>query len=479
MKKNKPFRRTKIIATLGPASDNPEILEAIIKAGVNIVRINFSHGSKEDHLAQVALTRSIAKKLKRTVAVLMDLQGPKIRITSFKNNTPIVLKENDKFALCADLDRKAGNQTEIGISYKQLPKDVSVGNQLALDDGKIILEIVSIDGNRINCFVVQGGELSNNKGINLRGGGLSAKTLTAKDKKDIKIAAEAKTDYLALSFTRCAKDIYEVSKLLKKEGNRGGIIAKIERTEALEEKTITEIIKASDAIMIARGDLGVEIGDAMLPAQQKRLIKLARKLDTAVITATQMMDSMISCPIPTRAEVFDISNAVLDGTDAVMLSSETAVGKFPARVVATMSEICLEAEKSPAISKSEHYVDSQFKSTEETIALTAMYAANHLKVQAIACLTESGKTAKTISRISSSIPIFAISKNTSTLNRSVLFRGVFPLLLNTNKNNADKAIIQILKKNNFIKKEDKIILTKGEIYGKIGSTNLMKILDID
>ena len=474
------FRRTKIIATIGPATDDPKILEQIIKSGVNLVRINFSHGDKDTHLKRVSKVRSLAKKLGYTVGVLMDLQGPKIRTAAFKSGDSVYLAENSKFILNANLAEKAGNQKEVGISYKNLVQDVKVGALLALDDGKIILEVISIRSGKIYTSVRQGGILGSKKGINLKGGGLSAKALTSKDLKDILIAAEAKTDYLALSFVKVAEDVDRVRSLLKKANWDAGIVAKIERSEALLNPDLTKIIKSADAIMVARGDLGVEIGDAMLPAQQKRLIKMARSLDTAVITATQMMDSMIENPIPTRAETFDVANAVLDGTDAVMLSAETAIGKYPDKVVAAMSAICLEAEKSPAISKSEHYVNTQFKSTEETIALSAMYAANHLKVNAIASLTESGNTAKTISRISSSIPIFAISRHPSTINRITLFRGVYPLLINNKANviNIDKIVIELLQQKKLISKGDKIILTKGEIYGKAGTTNLLKILEI-
>lgn len=476
MKNKLPPRRTKIIATLGPASTNPKVLENIILRGVNLVRINFSHGEKKTHLQQVVTVRSLAAKHQKQVGILMDLQGPKIRIAKFEKTTSVILQEKEKFIISCNLPENKGDQQKIGLNYKKLYQDVKKKSELVIDDGRILLEVEKIVNKEIHTTVIQGGKLEQNKGLNLRGGGLSAHSLTTKDKEDIKTAAEAKTDYLALSFLSSIEDIHLLKKILKKENFYPGIVAKIERAEALHEDTLQKIITECDAIMVARGDLGVEIGDAMLPAQQKRLITLARMQDTAVITATQMMESMIENPVPTRAEVFDVANAVIDGTDAVMLSAETAIGKYPSKVVGAMSDICLAAENSPTMGKLKHTVVENFCSIEESIALSAMYLANRLKVQAIASVTESGYTPKTISRTSSSIPIFAFSKNKKTLARMTLFRGVFPCELPQKQdwNTLEKNILSILKQAKQITKTDKVVFTKGTL--KVGSTDTLKIL---
>ncbi|MDC0388816.1 pyruvate kinase, partial [Candidatus Thioglobus sp.] len=409
------IRRTKILATLGPATDRPGVLDSILKAGVNVVRINFSHGSEEEHLGRVKAVRDWAEANDTYIGVLMDLQGPKIRIASFKDGLKITLNNGDFFALDAEKDKLLGDQASVGIAYKKLPQEVKPGNILILDDGKIILEVIDIKGSKINTTVIQGGVLSDKKGINLRGGGLSANALTEKDKKDIFTAAKAKADYVALSFPISGDDVRETKDLLVKANCEAGVISKIERAEALEEDTIQDIINESAGIMVARGDLGVEIGDAQLPAQQKRLIQMARENDRIVITATQMLDSMIESPIPTRAEVFDVANAVLDGTDAVMLSAETAAGNFPENSVRTMAEVCLEAEKNRIAKESQHRLNESFEHVDETIAMSAMYAANHLGAKVVASLTQTGKTAMWMSRISSGISIYAMSDDIRTL----------------------------------------------------------------
>jgi pyruvate kinase len=365
------------LATLGPSTDEPDTLKGILDAGVNVVRINFSHNNEKEHLARIAQIRQYEEENDVFIGLMMDLQGPKIRIASFKSEK-IELKKGDQFTLDAGLAEDAGDQKSVGLAYKQLPNDLSMGNTLLLDDGKIILQVEQISGKKIKTQVIQGGLLSNNKGINLRGGGLSASALTAKDKKDIITAAKADADYVAISFPVNADDVRETKRLLAKAGSNASVIAKIERAESLEDDVITEIIQESAGIMVARGDLGVEIGDPQLPAQQKRLILLARANDRFVITATQMLESMIVNPIPTRAEVFDVANAVLDGTDAVMLSAETAVGAYPVKAVKTMSDVCLEAEKSPKAKVSHHRLHEDFEGIDETIAMSSMYAANHL-----------------------------------------------------------------------------------------------------
>ena len=411
----------------------------------------------------------------------MDLQGPKIRISSFIDNK-VLLSRGDQFTLDAELPKSEGTQSAVGIAYKQLPNDLSAGNTLLLDDGKIILKVLQIDGPKILTKVLQGGILSNNKGINLRGGGLSASALTEKDKQDIHTAAKADADYVAISFPIHADDIRETKRLLKEAGSNASVIAKIERAEALQEDVINEIIQESAGIMVARGDLGVEIGDPQLPAQQKRLILLARANDRFVITATQMLESMITSPIPTRAEVFDVANAVLDGTDAVMLSAETAVGAHPVEAVKTMSDVCLETEKSPTAKVSHHRLHEHFEGIDETIAMSSMYAANHLGAKVVATLTQTGKTALWMSRISSNIAIFAMSDNYKTLKKVTIYRGVYPCYIDKTSaddwNHVNTHVIENLEDKSQVEKGDIVIVTKGMHKDKSGGTNLMKILRV-
>ena len=411
----------------------------------------------------------------------MDLQGPKIRISSFIDNK-VLLSRGDQFTLDAELPKSEGTQTAVGIAYKELPNDLSAGNTLLLDDGKIILKVLQIDGPKILTEVLQGGTLSNNKGINLRGGGLSASALTEKDKQDIHTAAKADADYVAISFPIHADDIRETKRLLKEAGSNASVIAKIERAEALQEDVINEIIQESAGIMVARGDLGVEIGDPQLPAQQKRLILLARANDRFVITATQMLESMITSPIPTRAEVFDVANAVLDGTDAVMLSAETAVGAHPEEAVKTMSDVCLETEKSPTAKVSHHRLHEHFEGIDETIAMSSMYAANHLGAKVVATLTQTGKTALWMSRISSNIAIFAMSDNYKTLKKVTIYRGVYPCYIDKTSaddwNHVNTHVIENLEDKSQVEKGDIVIVTKGMHKDKSGGTNLMKILRV-
>ncbi len=411
----------------------------------------------------------------------MDLQGPKIRISSFIDNK-IELKNGDQFTLDAEMATSEGSQSAVGVAYKQLPNDLIAGNTLLLDDGKIILKVLHIKGPKILTEVLQGGILYNNKGINLRGGGLSASALTEKDKQDILIAAKADADYVAISFPIHADDIRETKRLLKEAGSNASVIAKIERAEALQEDVINEIIQESAGIMVARGDLGVEIGDPQLPAQQKRLILLARANDRFVITATQMLESMITSPIPTRAEVFDVANAVLDGTDAVMLSAETAVGAHPIEAVKTMNDVCLETEKSPTAKVSHHRLHEHFEGIDETIAMSSMYAANHLGAKVVATLTQTGKTALWMSRISSNIAIFAMSDNYKTLKKVTIYRGVYPCYIDKTSaddwNHVNTHVIENLENKSQVEKGDIVIVTKGMHKDKSGGTNLMKILRV-
>ena len=472
------IRRTKIVATLGPATDSERALEKLVRAGVDVVRINFSHGDPASHRERVRLVREIAGRTGRCVGVLGDLQGPKIRIARFRDG-PVELSEGDAFALDAALAHDAGDRTQVGLTYADLPQDVSAGDVLLLDDGRLVLQVEAVRDQRIETTVVVGGTLSNNKGINRQGGGLSAPAITDKDRADIRLAAELEVDFLAVSFPRSADDIHLARSLLHEAGSDAAICAKVERAEALE--LIDEIIAASDVIMIARGDLGVEIGDAELPAVQKNLISRARKLNRVVITATQMMESMIQNPIPTRAEVFDVANAVLDGTDAVMLSGETATGRYPDKAVDSMGRICVAAERQRAARESTHRMDSYFGRVDEAIAMATMYTANHLDVAAIAALTESGSTTLWMSRISSGIPIFALTRQPKTSRRMTLYRGVYPVVLPgipETHAETNREAIRLLLKEGVVKDGELVIVTKGDLDGVPGGTNALKILRV-
>lgn len=469
-------RRTKIVATLGPATDDPKMLDKLIYAGVDVVRLNLSHDVHEAQRLRAERIRNRARACGRQIGVLVDLQGPKIRIGKFRRGA-VELEENGAFILDAGCPPEAGDQERVGLTYPDLVKDVSRGDTLLLDDGAIVLWVSEVEGSEVHCKVVVGGKLSNNKGINKQGGGLSAPALTEKDREDIRFAAEIDADYVAVSFVRSAEDVREARRLLVEAGGQGGIIAKIERAEALD--CIGEIIQASDAIMVARGDLGVEIGDAELPAVQKELIKTAREMNSVVITATQMMQSMIENAIPTRAEVFDVANAVLDGTDAVMLSAETSVGKFPHKVVEAMDRVCLEAEKQLTARRSHHRLDTVFGRVDEAIAMATMYTANHLGVKAIAALTESGSTVKWMSRISSGIPIYALTRHVQTRRKVTLFRGVYPVSFDVASTNADKVneeVIEELLRRGEVRENDLVIITKGDRSGVEGQTNIMKVM---
>ncbi|MBN2886306.1 MAG: pyruvate kinase [Chromatiaceae bacterium] len=469
-------RRTKIVATLGPATDPVEVMDQLIAAGVNVVRLNLSHDTHESHRARAELVRARAAAAGREVAILMDLQGPKIRIGKFVEGA-VELARGERFAIDADCPLDAGDRERVGTTYPELAEDVAPGDTLLLDDGAIELWVDAVKGQRLECTVISGGKLSNNKGINKKGGGLSAPALTDKDKADLRFAAEINADYLAVSFVRNGDDVRLARELFMQAGGHGGIVAKIERAEAMD--VIDDIINAADAIMVARGDLGVEIGDAELPSVQKRLISRARDLNSVVITATQMMQSMIENPIPTRAEVFDVANAVLDGTDAVMLSAESSIGKNPVKVVEALDRICLEAEK--GVTRSGHRLDSVFGRVDEAIAMAAMYTANHLGVKAIAALTETGSTVKWMSRISSGIPIYAMSRSPWTRRKVCLFRGVYPVefdVASTDIHEVNRDVIERLIADGTVRDGDLVIISKGDRSGVEGQTNIMKIMRV-
>lgn len=474
------LRRTKIVATLGPATDAPGVLESIIKAGVNVARINFSHGADMVY-SRINAVRACAEKLGVHVGIIADLQGPKIRIARFQKGK-IILEKNAQFILDAALAPTAGTDVSVGIDYKVLPNDVSSGDTLLLDDGRIVLIVKQIEGARIICQVKVGGELSNNKGINRLGGGLSAAALTEKDKADILIASDAQVDYVAVSFPRNAEDMKIARGLLAAAGSKAGLIAKIERAEAVVN--IDEIILASDAVMVARGDLAVEIGEAEVPGAQKHIINRSRALDKPVITATQMMESMIYHSIPTRAEVSDVANAVLDNTDAVMLSAETAVGNNPEKVVETMSRVCMAAEKESSTRTAGYRTELQFSRTDEAIAMAAIYTANHLGgIKAIIALTESGSTPLMMSRLCTDIPIYGLSRHALTLGKMTLYRDVYPLYFDVTAVPPDETVngecAVLLKAKGLVQEGDLALLTKGDHTGLHGGTNTLKILRVD
>ena len=472
-------RHTKIVATLGPATDDLAVLTALVRAGADLVRINFSHGKAEDHARRVRLVRDAAEAAGRYVGILGDLSGPKIRIERFKDG-PVTLADGSRFTLDTALDPGAGTAEEVGVSYKSLPRDVAPGDTLLLNDGLIALEVMAIEGTRILTRVALGGELGNNKGLNKQGGGLSAGALTDKDRQDIRTAAELGVDYLAVSFVRGPEDVIEAKQLLKAAGGEGRIVAKIERSEAIHE--LDRIVQASGGVMVARGDLGVEVGYAELTGLQKRIIRLARARNRPVITATQMMESMIVNPVPTRAEVSDVANAVMDGTDAVMLSAETAVGKYPVKVVKAMAQVIEGAEKwHMTYRRDRTRLDGHFTRTDEAIAAAVMFTANHLDVKAIVALTESGSTPLWMSRIRTDIPIYAFTRQAQTRGRVTLYRGVYPIafdVTHTDREALYHEIFDLLLENDIAGDGDLVILTTGELSGVTGGTNAMKILRV-
>jgi len=478
----KVIRRTKIVATIGPASESDDVIAKLIGAGVNVFRLNFSHGTAEQHVRVAARIRRQASIAGYYVGIMADLQGPKIRISSFRNDF-IELTAGDRFRLDLDLGEGEGDIRGVGLEYKALCTTVVRGDILLLDDGRIRLRVDDVEASAVDCSVLVGGKLSSRKGINRLGGGLAAPALTAKDLTDIDRLSEVRPDFVAVSFVSNAEDIFQTRRLLQQHQLQPAIIAKIERAEVVaDEDTLNGIVLASDGIMVARGDLGVEVGDAQLIGIQKELISRARQMNRVVITATQMMESMINSPMPTRAEVFDVANAVLDGTDAVMLSAETATGNYPVEVVEAMADAALGAERQSVATTSRFRMNTTFANAQETIAMSAIYAANHFdNVRGIACLTESGTTPRLMSRLSSGLPIFALSRISETLQKLCLCRGVVPLFFDAtafDPDSVDGRAIEFLLDGGYLGKGDSIILTKGAVMGTAGSTNIMKILPV-
>jgi pyruvate kinase len=468
-------RSTKIVATLGPACSNPDVLRRMLAAGVDVVRLNFSHGIGKDHSERAALVRDVARALDREVAIMADLQGPKIRIGKFADGK-VQLQPGARFILDAECER--GDATRVGLDYRELVHDVGAGSMLLLDDGLIKLEVEAVDGPRIITRVILGGTLSNNKGINRMGGGLSAPALTTKDMDDVKTAARLEADYLAVSFPKSKEDMYMARQLMRAAGGRAMLIAKIERAEAIP--ALEEIIEASDGIMVARGDLAVEVGNAAVPGLQKRMLRAAREHNKLTITATQMMESMIHNPVPTRAEVSDVANAVLDGTDAVMLSAETAAGRYPVETVETMAQICVEAEKSDPVQLDRDFMNRTFTRIDQSIAMATLFTAYHLRVKAIASLTDSGSTALWMSRHNCGCPIFALTPKIETQRRMALLRNVTSLFLeqSIDRDEVLRAAEDLLLAQSHVQRGDLIVLTVGEPMGKSGGTNTMKIVRV-
>lgn len=470
-------RRTKIVTTLGPATDAPAVLRSLVAAGADVMRINFSHGTAADHERRIERVREAAAGLGRDIGVLADLQGPKIRIESFANG-PITLVEGAPFALDIALGKLAGDETVVGCAYESLPRDVVPGDTLLLNDGALAIQVEKISGTRIDCVVTQGGVLSNRKGINKLGGGLSADALTAEDKANIIHAVRWDCDFIAVSFPRNAADMHEARRLVTEAGGTALLVAKIERAEALIN--LKEIIEASDAVMVARGDLGVEIGDAELPAWQKKIITASREANKMVITATQMMESMITNPIPTRAEVLDVANAVMDGTDAVMLSAETASGKYPVKVVETMVRVVLGAEAYPVPDLSVGFSDSHFQRIDEAVAMATAWTARRMHATAIIALTESGSSAMMMSRVERYTPIYALTRHERTRRRMALCRGVYPVVFDPSSLESITSVreaVEALSKRGIVKDGDRVLITKGD-FGGPGGTNAMKIVTV-
>ena len=472
------IRRTKIIATLGPATDSPEVLRALIEAGADVLRINLSHGTHEEQVARAAQVRGMAELLGKEVAILADLRGPKIRLQRFEDGS-VTLESGDFFTLDASEEPAPGDQSRVGVTYKDLPDDISPGDLLLLDDGLITMLAVEIRDRNIICQVVAGGVLGDRKGINVKGGGLSLPGIAEHDIEDIPRAAAMGADYLAVSFPRNADDMNEARRRLREAGSQARLVAKIERTEAITN--LEEIIAASDAVLIARGDLGVEIGDAELPGLQKLITSKSLEQNRVVITATQMMQSMVESPIPTRAEVLDVANAVFDGTDAVMLSAETAIGRHPQTVVDAMNRICLGAERHNDTRLNCDQLNVQFQRIDQAIAMAAMFMATNVSVQAIVAMTESGSTAQWLSRVRSSVPIFALSPLADSRRRMALYRGVYPVAHNLPSANMEEALtegVRLLVRQGYIKTGDRIILTLGESSGNEGGTNSLRLVQV-
>ena len=472
------LRRTKILATLGPATDAPGVLDDLVRAGVNVVRLNFSHGTPADHEARINAVREAANRQGREVGILADLQGPKIRIERFAEGK-VSLHVGDAFDLVCRADVAPGDARGVGVSYLGLVDDVRTGDVLLLDDGLMALRVDAIAGDTVHTRVLTDGTLSDRKGLNRLGGGLSLGALTEQDKQHIRIAADLGVDFLAVSFCRSAADMHEARALAEAAGRRMALVAKIERAEAIDN--LVENTIASDAVMVARGDLGVEIGDAELPGLQKKIIRTALEHNRVVITATQMLQSMVDNPIPTRAEVLDVANAVIDGTDAVMLSAETASGNHPVKAVEAMVRICLGAERQFDPMDDFSKAPRNLQRADQAIAMASMFLAEHVDVRAIIALTESGGTARYLSRFRSEVPIFALSRHPGARRQMALMRDVYPIAFDSRglaTREAARTAIRQLFEVELLAAGDRVLITGGDHMEKHGSTNTLRLLQV-
>ena len=471
-------RRTRIVATLGPATDSPEVLEAVLRAGVDVVRLNFSHGDPSEQVARGEAVRAMALKIGREVGILADLPGPKIRVEKFAAGK-VALKAGNRFDLVASLDVPLGDETQVGVSYLELTGDVKPGDVLLLDDGIVQLQVDAVQGERIVTTVLNDCVLSNRKGLNKQGGGLSLGAITEKDRELIAVAAGMQVDFIAVSFCRNAEDMHEARRVAKAHGSSAALVAKIERAEAIEN--LTEIVDASDVVMVARGDLGVEIGDAELPGLQKKIIREAVAREKVVITATQMLQSMVDSPIPTRAEVLDVANAVIDGTDAVMLSQESAAGSWPVKAVEAMARICVGAEKQFIADVDFEKARRGLERADQAIAMATMFLSEHIGVRAVVAMTESGGTARFLSRFRSSVPIYAISRHAPARRKMALMRDVFPMDYDSRgqtPREAARGSIRLLVEADLLAAGDRVVFTSGEHMETRGATNTLRLLEI-
>ncbi len=473
-----PLRRTKILATLGPATDAPGRIEELLRAGVNVVRLNFSHGTPAQHAARVRSVREAAGRLGLEVGVLADLQGPKIRIERFAAGRA-ELRAGQRFDLVCRADAPPGDADGVGVSYLGLVDDVHAGDTLLLDDGLVALRVEAVEGDIIRTTVLTDGVLSDRKGLNRLGGGLSLGALTDADREHIRVAVGLEVDFLAVSFCRSAEDMHETRRLAAEAGGRPHLVAKIERAEAIEN--LREIVDASDAVMVARGDLGVEIGDAELPGLQKKIIREALERNRVVITATQMLQSMVDNPIPTRAEVLDVANAVIDGTDAVMLSAETASGSYPVKAVEAMVRICLGAER-----QFDHDTDFEaaprgLTRADQAIAMATMFLTEHIDVRGIVALTESGGTARYLSRFRSNVPIYGLSRHAAARRQMALMRDVYPVAFDSrglpSREAAGNAVRELFALG-LLAVGDRVVVTSGDSMESKGATNTLRLLEV-
>lgn len=471
-------RRTKILATLGPATDPPGVLEDLFRAGVNVVRLNFSHGDPSGQARRAADVRAAAQRVGVEVGILADLPGPKIRIDRFADGK-VQLKAGERFDLVADANAAPGDTTQIGVTYLGLPQDVSAGDVLLLDDGLMQLKVTEVQGQRIVTEVLNDGVLSDRKGLNKQGGGLSLGALTERDRELIGIVARIGVDFIAVSFCRNAQDMNDARDIARRHGCDAALVSKIERTEAIEN--LEEIVDASDVVMVARGDLGVEIGDAELPGLQKKIIKAALAQNKVVITATQMLQSMVESPIPTRAEVLDVANSVIDGTDAVMLSAETAAGAWPVKAVEAMARICLGAERQFQTDTDFGASPNNLERADQAIAMATMFVSQHIGVRAIVAMTESGGSARYLSRFRAKAPIFAITRHDGARRQMALMRDVFPINFDSRgltPREAARGSIRLLVEAELLEPGDRVVFTSGEHMETHGATNTLRLLEV-